>query len=458
MMKKLLSSIILFTLCVPAFAQQAQSGFNLSNFTFVAPAEISIGRDDNFLVDRATLDQKLLVTSLPASVLPAAPNIWPQPLSDTVYLLKAPRLAFISDSARRQFDVSYQPEIELFQFNRDQNSWNNNAELTYTEFLSRRWVASFGDAYRTSKDPSRTLQNPLLLLPRSQYRENALRGNISFEQSQRTTYTFRYDNDVMTFGEYDPLQRSILDTRMSGASLIYSRMLSRNHRLRLTYSAFSASPLNQQKSGEDHVATQFVAFKQPAHGITAEYRFSMNPKTVFEFSGGGIHTSNGNAATFSLFGDRKVGELWIGGGYSRGLTFLSYTAGNLPSGLGGASFYDVMTFRLRGQPTQKIGVQFNVSTASNTYGTVVNGNTSLMGRSRVDYRLGDHVVAFVNAELYNQNRNDFVQTPISRRRLFIGFEYSFASESEQRTSRLNRDADNIALTEHARLRKKADQE
>src|SRR5215467_3833383 len=185
-MKTFAGLFLLLAIAVPGFAQHGSNGY--SGFSFIGPAEISVGRDDNFLVDRATLDQQLLTLSLPASVLPAAPNIWPVPLSDTVYLLKPPMIGFISDSKRREFTASYQPEIELYQTNHDQNAWSNYAEVNFTELLSRRWSAYIGDSYRTSKDPARTLQNPLLLLPRNQYRENAFRGSISFQQSARNNF------------------------------------------------------------------------------------------------------------------------------------------------------------------------------------------------------------------------------------------------------------------------------
>ena len=184
----------------------------------------------------------------------------------------------------------------------------------------------------------------------------------------------------------------------------------------------------------------------------------MNPKTVLEFTGGAVKTSVGTDETFSAYADRRVGDIWVGGGYMRGLAFFGTGPSTLPSGLAASSFYDVVTFRMRGQPTQKIGIQVNVSSSRNAYGTVINGNDTVMGRSRIDYRLSPHVVAFFNAELYHQNQNAFVATPLSRHRLFIGLDYSFASDAQQRTSRLNRDADNVALTEHGRLRTKPDQE
>src|SRR5262249_36613250 len=152
----------------------------------------------------------------------------------------------------------------------------------------------------------------------------------------------------------------------------------------------------------------------------------------------------------------RFGEVWFGGGYTRGLTFFGSGPSALPSGLAASAFYDVITFRMRGQPTQRIGIQANISASRSAYGTIVDTNDTVMGRSRIDYRLTNHLVAFLSAESYYQNKNSYVQTPLNRHRLFIGFDYSFSSDTEQRTSRLNRDADNVALTEHGRLRSKPD--
>src|SRR5262245_54029988 len=106
---------------VPAHAQHGQS----TGFQFISPAEASIGRDNNFLVDRTPADQKLLILSLPASVLPAAPNIRPQPLDDTVLLLKMPTIALLRDARKQDFSFTYQPEFEVFAHNSDQNAMNH---------------------------------------------------------------------------------------------------------------------------------------------------------------------------------------------------------------------------------------------------------------------------------------------------------------------------------------------
>jgi len=454
-MKKLSAILILLISVSPVFAQQGKTGY--TGFSFITPAEISVGKDNNFLVDRTPADEKLLILSLPATVLVAAPDIRPLGLDDTVYQLKPPTIAFQSDSQRREFSFAYQPEIEIFQHNSDQNTWNNNASIDYSRLLSRRWQFYAGDMYRSSKDPSRTLQNPLLLLPRSRYQENDFRTSVGFGQSERTWYTLRFDHTLTTFGENDPLQRRLLDTISKSGTFVFTRMLSRNHRLRVSYSIFSLQPWNRQKTADDRVDTQFVAFKKPSHSLTAEYRFTLNPSTVFEFTGGAVNTSTGTNYVFGAFGDRRIGEVWLGGGYSRTLSLYSPTNPGFATGLNANSFYDIINGHLRGQPTRKTGVELSISVSRSAYGTLINENKTLLGRSRVDYRLNDRTVMFATAEVYGQNRNDFVTTPLTRTRLFMGFDYSLSSDAQRRTSRLNRDADNVALTEHARMRTKPPQ-
>jgi hypothetical protein len=76
-----------------------------------------------------------------------------------------------------------------------------------------------------------------------------------------------------------------------------------------------------------------------------------------------------------------------------------------------------------------------------------------MGRFRFDYRLNDRDVLFTRWETYQQNRNSLVQTAYSRNRFMVGIEISLAGEFERRTSRLNEDAQYVALTEHGIRRK-----
>ncbi len=454
-MKKTVVLLSILAFALPLHAQHAQSGYG--NFTWASPAEISVGSDSNFLVDRVTPDQKLLVNSLPASVLLAAPDLRPSRLSDRVYLIKAPTLAYLADTRRNHLSFSYQPEFEIFQTNHDQNSWNSDLIMDYNHWFSRRWQFAIGDSYRSSNDPSRTLQNPLLLLPRSRFQENGLRTGITFDQSARTGYTLRYDHVSATFGDYDPLQRAILDTISQQGSFIVSHMLRRNHRLRVTYSVFSVKPWNHQKKEDERVDTTFADFRKPAQSLAGDYRFTLNPKTVIEFSGGGIRTTTGMNYSLGVSSERRVGQVWFGAAYSRGLSLQSAPQANFANGLSSSSYYEVLNFHLRGEPIRKVGVQFGISGSRTVDGLVLNTNKSMMERARIDYRLSDRMVAFITQESYYQNRNDYVGTALDRSRLFVGFDYSLSRESDRRISRVNRDAENVAITDQGRKRVKPQQ-
>jgi hypothetical protein len=440
--------VLLLSICLaaaPAFAQHGQS----TGFMFISPAEASIGRDNNFLVDRTPADQKLLILSLPASVQPAAPSTKPEQLDDTVLYLKAPTVALLRDARRTDFSFTYQPEVELFVRNRDQNAVNHIAGADVNFFFTRHLQFYIGDGFVSSKDATRTLQNVFLLIPRSRYTENAFRTSISYVRSERTSYTVGFDHTVSTYGDIDPLQRRMLDTVGKAGSFTFERMVRRSQRLRLTYAMFKLGPWNRK---DDRVDTQFIAFRNPAHAVSGAYRFRVGTNATLEASAGAVRRDTDIGYTFGISGDRQIGNLTLGGSYTRSLSFLTTTQFQLPNGMLPNSFYDVWAFRMRGQPKRKIGLDLNVTYMRSVYNTVAIGSKSFMARSRIDYRLNDSTVWFVGAEGYHQNLNEFVAAPLSRYRYFTGLAYSFSNESQRRTARLNRDAEHVSLTEHARLR------
>jgi hypothetical protein len=75
-----------------------------------------------------------------------------------------------------------------------------------------------------------------------------------------------------------------------------------------------------------------------------------------------------------------------------------------------------------------------------------------MAAARFDYRLSDRTVWFASYETFQQNRNEFVRSPLSRNRFMVGIEISFSSERDRRTNRLNEDEQYVALTDHTRRR------
>ncbi len=81
-----------------------------------------------------------------------------------------------------------------------------------------------------------------------------------------------------------------------------------------------------------------------------------------------------------------------------------------------------------------------------------------MGRFRFDYRLSDRNVVFTSFESFQQNKNAYVLTPLTRSRFTVGIEISFSSDSDRRNSRLNEDAQYVALTDHGVRRQPAEED
>ena len=84
---------------------------------------------------------------------------------------------------------------------------------------------SVGDSYRSSQDPAILLSNVALLLPRSPYHENDIRGDVEFQPNALTALAVRYDNSRANFGQTDPFQSRILDSATTGYSFSATRML-----------------------------------------------------------------------------------------------------------------------------------------------------------------------------------------------------------------------------------------
>jgi hypothetical protein len=448
-MKKLLLAVCLFSLSVPLLAQQGQTGVN--GFSFIAPMQISAGTDNNFLVDRTNPNERLFVLSLSPSIQPGAPDIRPKQLDDQLLMLTMPKIAYQNDSKRHEFTATWVPEFELFRHNTDQNSMNQQAVAGFTYFLARNMSFSVGDTYKTSKDPARALSNVFLLLPRSRYRENDVRGRFEFQPNAVTSVGLRYDYSHTNFGQTDPFQARILDSISNSYSLVVTRMLHPNHRVRGTYTVFKVTPINRARKNDDAVDTH-RAFENPIHSGVLEYRVGLNPSTILEVSGGLIKLDTGFNYTFRGNRDKRLGDFWISGGYARTLSFQAGSSTGFAPGLGSNGFFDVFLMRFKGQPTRKTAVLFDTTVSRDASSRLVGSSRALLGRARFDYRLSDRNVLFTSLESLQQNSNAYVRSPLSRNRFMVGIEISLSSETERRMNRSNEDAQYVALTDHQRRR------
>ena len=63
---------------------------------------------------------------------------------------------------------------------------------------------------------------------------------------------------------------------------------------------------------------------------------------------------------------------------------------------------------------------------------ILEGNKTLLGRARFDYRVSDRNVLFASLETFQQNNNAYVRAPLSRNRFTVGIEISLSGETERR--------------------------
>lgn len=448
-MKKLLLVLFLSLPAGPLLAQQGSSG--LDGISFIAPLRIAGGQDSNFLVDRTKPDEKLFILSLPPSVQPGAPQVGPQALDDQTLIVQLPQVAYQNDSRRHELTLTYVPEIELFRKNGDQNAWSHEATASFVYFLTRRIQFTAGDTYRTTKDPARMLGNIFMLLPRSRYQENSLRASVDFQTSQVMGFRLRYDQTRSTFGQNDPFQAQILDNTGKGLTFTVTRMLKPNHRLRASYSYFKIAPIDRVETGDDTVDVE-RSFERPLRGGAIEYRVRVNPSLIVEASGGVSVIDTGPLFTARANVDKRIRSWWVGGGFSRSLSFAPGSPTTFANGISAAGFYDTFLVRLDGPLTQNLAFKLDARAARDASNRLAGASQAFLGSARLDYRLTDRTVTFASFQTFQQNNNDFVRTPTSRNRFMVGFEFSFASEAQRRTDENNKDEQYVALTDRVRRR------
>src|SRR6266850_2436487 len=345
-MKKLVLVLCLFSFSLPLCAQQGTVG--ISGFSFVAPLKVGVGTDNNFLVDRTLPAERLFDLSLPPSVQPLA------------------------------------PELEMFRDNKDQNTWSHDALLTFTYHISRNIQVSAGDSYLTSRDASRSLENVFLLLPRSQYEQNGIRGEVNVQTSGVTGFQVRYDSTRSTFGQNgvtDPFTARILDTAARGVTFTMTHLVNRTQRLRARLSFYKFDPINQ--------AGAVITSRDQSliRGLELQYRIHPNPSTYLTFTGGASEIASRLTYTLGLVGDRRVGNFWFGGGFTRSLSFTSLGPTFFANGLNPAGFYDALFLTARADLTRRSSIQMRATAARAAASSLALASQSLIGTGRFDYRL-----------------------------------------------------------------------
>jgi hypothetical protein len=428
-MKKVALILCLSLFAERLYAQQARSGY--TGFALTSPLEISGGQDSNFLVDRTTNNDRVFFLSLPPSVQRDTPLNEPKTFSDQVFLLNAPTLSFLSDSPRREFALNYKPEFELFRQNGDQNSWNHYFTGGFAYLLNRKTEIFAGDTLNTTQDPARTMQVVSLLLPRSHYRENSFRVSLSHSFTEATRAEVRLDDTTTIFSRFDPFQIRVLDTKTTGGTISLTHQFDRNQRVRGGFSVFRTRPINREGVADSVVDADRVGMTKPVYMEALSYQRMFGRTAIAEFTGGAVQGEIGSSFIWGLSADKRFGDLVLGGGYSRSVLFVAGGRQFLAPGLQSNDVYDTATVRLRGKLSQHVRILFNVTGSQDHSAVIVKRSKSLMGRLRLTYQLTDHTAVFTNLETYRQNKNDLINSPLARNRIFFGLEYSFDPDANR---------------------------
>ena len=179
-----------------------------------------------------------------------------------------------------------------------------------------------------------------------------------------------------------------------------------------------------------------------------QYRVRTSPSTYVSFTGGATQIARGLTYTLGAGADRRFGSWWVGGGYTRSLSFTALGPTFFANGLNPAGFYDAVSISTRAELTNRSTLQIRATGARGSADGLALPTKSVMGFARFDYRLNDRTVWFASMDRFQQNRNDYVATPLMRNRFMTGVEFSITSERERRTNRLNEDGMYVPITDH----------
>jgi hypothetical protein len=348
-------------------------------------------------------------------------------LSDTVYLVAPAFYLFKGYSPRTEFRAAYQPELQLYQHDSNLNSVSHLMRAHFSHRFTPRFSFDIADAFVATDDPSRHLGNSFLLLPPTSYRENSV--NIGFDHtwSPKTSWGIRFDNTITKYGLPPEFRQLFVDQMGNSITGSLTRRLTEHQRLTGTYSYLALRVLDPQDLPSP------VEDYPRAHYLTASYNNQLGPGFSFGLTGGAIRS-----AEFSYVAGAEVEallteRLWLDASYTRSISFFGSggfapTPGYPGTGLDTGSLsnsYQMVTMGLQGNLSPRASFELRGTWATNNSRITGRRANSLGGHLRLDYQLGEHLLAFALAEVYSQTQNEIAGIPTSRSRFGVGLQYAF---------------------------------
>jgi hypothetical protein len=115
----------------------------------------------------------------------------------------------------------------------------------------------------------------------------------------------------------------MLDSIATSISFGATHLLNQTQRVRGTYSLYKVSPIDGAGVADEGVDIDRDGMRIPSHLFTGEYRVNVNSSTVLEFLGGLMNGESGSNYVFRVSGDRRLGNIWVSGSYSRSVSFFA---------------------------------------------------------------------------------------------------------------------------------------
>jgi hypothetical protein len=392
----LLGLVLALSLTIPALAQDRLNGFFLTS-----PLSLSSGYDDHYTTNS-------------------------QVLSDNVSLLTSPTFSWLNNTHQTMFSVDYQAEFEMFERYQNLDAWNHVANLHFRHQISSRLTVDGADSFLSTMDPTRVLVNSLLLLPRGRYVENSFYTRLAYRLDHRTVFSVRFDSAYATMELPAALAGRLNRDGFAGTATV-DRTINRHHALSGSYAYLYVHPL---QAGPWATGTG-------VQDVDLAYVYTVNPGLTLRASGG-LTRANQSSFTGAAAVDKKLGALWLSGGYQR---YLAFFGGLAPigapvepipfaSGLAPDAVYQVVSLRAWGNLTNRLSLEGTVQRALNGVTPEGQGIKSVVAQLRLNYKLSSRVSFFTRTEFYAQNISEFSTLPLSRSRYFAGLEISLTRPPE----------------------------
>ena len=359
----------------------SQDGFRL-----ISPVQVTIGRDYGFLAHG-------------------------QKLTDTVLVVHPPEFRFTNTSPRSGFSASYQPEIELFDNNRDLNTLNHTGTASFTVRITQRLRFNATDDLLVSHDPTRSIAGSLIFLPRRSFKQNMAHVDINYALSPRNTASFSFDNVAASA----PLNTAAFPgtSRVRSAGTVsLAHGFGEKQTVAATYSLLNAH-------------AQFVGLSyesQLAHDLTVHLA-------------AGLIRDGGKNYLMSSQVEKRLGTIWLNAGYHRFVSVYGSSIqggvpiGNdlvLPGGVSRTNIYQVFSTGVSGRLSSRAGIEVQAAATKNKSEIADRDINNISGRFKLDYGLTERLKAYTDLQFYSQTFNVFVGAPIDRRRYLAGIQFDIS--------------------------------